>query len=211
MTILNKEVTELTKIIKSLVRETVLRPAQNFSSRCAQPGAEINTRVSGDFKTVSLVLLGIHLLLIDPDEETDDLSFWSILSNFLEHSPTFTLLQNAKIQMIFCGDEELMWENIFEENYFGNTSNEIFGYVLDPQRKKDIQESYRLYLIRPKTPKRVQRHRGYRDKGSLPGDKKYLESRNFNEDCHRQLLREQYRSYQYTFKELKEIFWGRTS
>jgi hypothetical protein len=204
----SNSISQLRIQIRNLAEEGILRPAQNFTSRISRRDAEICTRVKGDFKTVALALLGIRLLLLE-ENEIEDLSFWSILSNLLEYSPTFTLLQNAKIQSIFALEEDVLWENILEENYFGRTLHEIFGYILDKQRKKDLEECYHLYLKTPKTPKRIQRHRGYRDKGSLPGDKAYLDSRNFEQDSHQQILREQYKSYQYTFQELKELYGGR--
>lgn len=205
---MNSSVTflEIKKLVKELVRETILLPSQNFTSRIVQPDSEILSRIQGDWRINALAVLGMKFLIDDQEIDTNDISFWKVFSDTIEHSSTYTLLQQAKINILLL-EEQLVAENLLNENILGNTPEEIFGYLLNPSTRKQLSSYYRLYLLRPRTPKRVQRHRGYRDKGSLGGDKEFLKARNFDYDSKLQRMKEEYQKYQYSFKELEqEIF-----
>lgn len=196
---------EFNKVVKKLVREILILPSQNFSSRIERPDSEICCRIQGSFKITSLAIYGMKLFIDQEPEETENLSFWCLFSNLLEHSTTYSLLQNTMQQCLVFTKEGVADDMILEEQIWGKSPEEIFGFLLAPETKKELQDCFRFYLKTPRTPKRTQRHRGYRDKGSLGGDKEFLKARNFDNDDKIQMLIEQKRKFQYTFKELEQL------
>lgn len=191
---------------EKLVIDNILLPSQNFSSRIERPDAEIHVRLKGHWRIQSCILLGLLSLVEAGHPLTKELHVWKLISDIIEKTDTFDLLQSAKIQSLTI--KEIREDLVLFEDIFGKTNEEIFGFLNDPSTQKQIQESYRFYITVPKSPKRVQRHRGYRDKGSLGGDKKYLQSRNFDNDSKQQILIEQKRDYYYSFSELKKQILG---
>jgi hypothetical protein len=197
---------EIRRLVKELVRETILLPSQNFTSRIVRPDTEIQTRIKGTWRINALAVLGMKFLLADEEVGTDDISFWKVFSDTIEHSSTYTLLQQAKINILLL-EEQLVAENLLNEDILGKTPEEIFGFLLNPSTKEQLSRYFRLYTLRPKNPKKVQYHRGYRDKGSLGGDKEFLKARDFDKDSKIQRMKEEYQKYQYSFKELEyEIY-----
>lgn len=199
-----KVFSEIQRLSKELVRETILLPSQNFASRVKRPDDEILVRIQGKWKINILAIYGMRLLIEEQEPETQSISFWKVFSDTIEHLSTYSLVQQAKGNILLL-DELLVQENIEFENIFGNTPEEIFGFLRDPATKQQLFEYYRLYLHRPRKPMRVQRHRGYRDHGSLGGDKEFLKSRNLEKDTRLQLIREEYAKYRYSHSELERL------
>lgn len=193
---------EIRRISRLLVIETILLPSQNFSSRIERPDSEVNCRLSGHRKIRALALFGMKVLIDEKDPRTQNLSFWKIFSELIEHTDEFSLVESAKMQCILI--DELIEDIVLCEDLFGKTPEEIFGFLKDPSTKEQLFRMYRLYLSVPKKPKRIQRHRGYRDKGSLGGDKVFLQARNLTQDSYEQFLIEQRRDYYYSFTELRK-------
>lgn len=199
-----KVFSEIQRLSIELVRETILLPSQNFSSRVKRPDDEILVRIQGKWRINALAIYGMKLLIDQQDPETQNISFWKIFSDTIEHLSTYSLVQQAKGNILLL-DDLIVQENIEFENIFGNTPEEIFGFLRDPETKKQLFSYYRLYLSQPKKPKRVQRHRGYRDKGSLGGDKQFLLARNLEKDTRLQLIHEERQKYQYSHLELEKL------
>lgn len=66
---------------------------------------------------------------------------------------------------LILSSKEAMWNFLLDTNLWH--SRDFFGNILTKKRLQRIQKLCKFYRVRPKPAKKVQRHRGYRDKGSL--------------------------------------------
>lgn len=106
----------------------------------------------------------------------DDLIFWIILCWYVEHPATFEMrIELEKIieqrteslwilSLLYSKSNLLLW--LLESDHFH--SREFFGNVLNPKESIRRIKSLKFVFLSKKRPKRTIRHRGYRDKGTLP-------------------------------------------
>lgn len=107
----------------------------------------------------------------------DSLLFYSILYHYIDDKIIYYNVRFA-LEEIFNLNPDIVWMNALLDSksavleyLLGTTSyhsREIFGNILDRTKMEKRIRSIRPQYKIKKRPKRVQRHRGYRDKGTLP-------------------------------------------
>jgi anion-transporting ArsA/GET3 family ATPase len=117
-------------------------------------GTDITFRVKS--KNVKHYLLLCAMSHWIPDENLKILLQMFLLEKYRkfgeEYEQKISLLLNSKTEtLLYLQQQNTIWRN----------SSEFFGDLCS------LDIKVKLIILRPRKPKRIQRHRGYRDKGSL--------------------------------------------
>lgn len=159
------------EIVRAELEKNLSVRAERFSAKCSeiqsryyQPGVEIRlvfskswNKEAGGFvppppKAVLLFFLSTWYI---QDEEL------RILTQLYLHEKVQMLGPDYQIQLsLLLESKSQALELVLGGTCLGRNPQELFGVLLDKEVK------VRMSLIQPGKPKRTQRHRGYRDKGS---------------------------------------------
>lgn len=160
---------QLEKAISSQLREVkLLRTAVSASPKC----------LSADLVSINYPLdfSGLRALAIIQWNFPEYLH-WRILLDLREKSHS-QLNEKQKLELsILLSSKEICYFYLYETERY--SSRELFGNILGNQ----LSDLLRTLKIREKVilkPRKVQRHRGYRDKGSRRPEHQWLESFDFS-------------------------------
>lgn len=117
---------------------------------------------------------------------SNDQLFWEIHLSLMEENSRSQLNRKQKIELeILISSKEICEVYLYETKRY--SGREIFGNILGNELKECLK---RLKIKRniPRKPKKQERHRGYRDKGSLRPDHLWLEKYDFSLTEYQNLL-----------------------
>lgn len=155
-------------IERKLFNEKFLRTSVSASPKCLTDNQKFSVNYPRDFKSLrSLAIIQWYF----PEE-----LHWRILMDLKEM--TFSQLnEKQKIEIfIYLSSKEIMEIYLFETKRY--TSRELFGNILGNELSTLLRQ-FRIKVVKPRKPKRIERHRGYRDKGSLKPTHRWLPDYDF--------------------------------